>query len=272
MESELDALVEAVLASSKYRHVSPSLVREIGARELAIRPNKKAAIKATKNVLHQAGGAFQDAPINYNRARETLEAALQKDGRTTTDSEFANACRTIMAAHTSTRERLPILGDFYREALANVPSPQTVLDVACGLNPLARPWMPFPTSTQYIASDIYADQVAFLNDYMALGGYAGYAEVRDVVHDPPPQTADLALVLKTLPCLEAIDKGAPDRLLDALNAPYLLVSFPAQSLGGRRKGMVTHYETRFRALLDARGWAAERFEFSTELAFLVHKK
>ncbi|MEZ4515389.1 MAG: 16S rRNA methyltransferase [Chloroflexota bacterium] len=230
MESELDTLVEAVLASSKYRHVSPSLVREIGARELAIRPNKKAAIKATKNVLHQAGGAFQDASINYNRARETLEAALQKDDRTTTDSEFANACRAIMAAHTSTRERLSILDDFYRETLTNVPPPQTVLDVACGLNPLARPWMPFPASTQYIASDIYADQVAFLNDYIALSDYAGYAEVRDV-HDPPPQAADLALVLKTLPCLEAIDKGAPDRLLDALNAPYLLVSFPAQSWG-----------------------------------------
>ncbi len=91
------------------------------------------------------------------------------------------------------------------------------------------------------------------------------------VHDPPPQTADLALVLKTLPCLEAIDKNAPARLLDAIQAPLLLVSFPAQSLGGRRKGMVAHYEARFRELLDARGWPAERFEFTTELAFLVRK-
>jgi 16S rRNA (guanine(1405)-N(7))-methyltransferase len=176
-----------------------------------------------------------------------------------------------MAAHTSTRERLPILDTFYATTLAGVSPPGVVLDVACGLNPLTRPWMPFPATTELIASDIYADQVAFLNEAMALGGYAGMAEVRDVVYDPPPQTADLALVLKTLPCLETIDKHAPARLLDAIDAPLLLVSFPAQTLGGRRKGMAAHYEARFSDLLAERGWAADRFLFDTELAFLVRK-
>ena len=101
---------------------------------------------------------------------------------------------------------------------------------------------------------------------------AGRAEVRDVVGRPPDEAADLALILKTLPCLEAIDRRAPERLLDAIAAPRLLVSFPAQSLGGRRKGMAAHYEAQFRRLLDARGWPAERFAFATELAFLVEKK
>lgn len=271
MTNELDALVEAVLAGSKYRHVSPDLVRVVGARELAIRPNLKAAIKSTKNVLHQAGGAFIDAPINFQRARAQLQAALEADPDPSPGRPFADASRNIMAAHTSTRERLPILDTFYATTLAGLSPPTTVLDVACGLNPLARPWMPFPPTTTLIASDIYADQIDFLNKAMALGGYAGSAEVRDVIHNPPPQTADLALVLKTLPCLEALDKTAPTRLLDAINAPLLLVSFPAQSLGGRRKGMVAHYETRFRDLLAERGWPAERFEFTTELAFLVRK-
>lgn len=271
MASDLDELVAAVLESSKYRHVSPELIREIGARELTIRGNRKAAIKATKNVLHQAGGAFVDSPINYTRAAEMLRTALESDPNTAPGSAFANASQTIMAGHTSTRERRPILDSFYQTVLADVPTPQTVLDIACGLNPLARPWMPFPASTILIASDIYADQIAFLNEAMALGGFSGTAEVRDVVHDPPPQAADLALILKTLPCLEAIDKHATTRLLEAVNAPLLLVSFPAQSLGGRRKGMVAHYEARFRDLLEARGWLAERFEFTTELAFLVRK-
>lgn len=271
MDNDLDALVAAVLASSKYRAVSPELVREIGARELAIRGNRKAAVKATKNTLHRIGGAFVDAPINYGRAAEQLRTALAADPATTPGSPFAEASRAIMAGHTSTRERLPILDSFYQTTLANVPTPSAVLDVACGLNPLARPWMPFPPTTTLIASDIFADQIAFLNEAMALGGSSGTAEVRDVVHNPPPQTADLALVLKTLPCLEALDKQAPARLLDALNAPLLLVSFPAQTLGGRRKGMVTHYEARFRELLAARNWPTERFEFATELAFLVRK-
>lgn len=271
MSEELDALVAAVLGSSKYRHVSPALVRAVGARELAIRPSLKAAVKATKNTLHQAGGAFNESPLRYERARDQLAAALAQDPATGPGSPFAETCRALMAAHTSTRERLSILDTFYATTLAGVPPPAVVLDVACGLNPLARPWMTFPVTTQLIASDIYADQIAFLNDAMTLGGYAGTAEVRDVVHDPPPQTADLALVLKTLPCLEVIDKAAPARLLAAIDAPLLLVSFPAQTLGGRRKGMAAHYEARFRALLDEQGWPAERFEFATELAFLVRK-
>lgn len=268
MDEPLDALVTAVLSSAKYRHVSPDFVRAIGARELAIRPNLKAAVKATKNALHQAGGAFQDAPINYDRALERLREAIGADPD---GASFREALRAVMAGHTSTRERLPILDSFFFETLAALPPPGRVIDIACGLNPLARPWMPFPATTEYIACDIYADQMAFLNDTFALTGLPGRAEVRDVIGHPPDEAADLALILKTLPCLETVDKAAPARLLDAVRARHILVSFPSRTLGGRRKGMAAHYETGFRRLLDERGWSAERFEFDGELAFLVRK-
>ena len=208
------ALVAAVLGSSKYRAVSPDLVRAVGARELAARPNLKAAIKATKNTLHQAGGAFLDAPIDYSRALARLREAAASG-----DEALHAAARAVMALHTSTRERLPILDDFYATTLAALPPPGRVLDVACGLNPLARPWLPLPPATELIAYDIYADQIAFLNDFFALAGVAGRAEVRDVVGHPPDEPADLALVLKTLPCLEASDRRAPERLLDAMEHP-----------------------------------------------------
>lgn len=268
MDEALDRLVAAVLAGAKYRHVSPEFVRAIGARELAIRPNLKTAVKSTKNVLHQAGGAFQEAPIDYAQWFQRLRSVAS--GGPSSDP-FRDACRTAMAAHTSTRERLPILDSFFSTSLAGIPAPGRVLDIACGLNPLARPWMPFPAATEYMAYDIYTDQMEFLNSFFALAGYAGRAEARDVIGRPPEVPADLALVLKTLPCLDAVERGASARLLDAIRAPLLLVSFPAQSLGGRRKGMAAHYESHFQTLLDERGWAAERFEFKTELAFLVRK-
>lgn len=269
VDEELDTLTAAVLASAKYRHVSPDFVRSIGARELTIRPGLKAAVKATKNALHQAGGAFQDAPIDYAQALTRLQAAAGDP----TDEPFRQACRDVMAAHTSTRERLPILDEFYATLFAALPAPPLrVLDIACGLNPLARPWMPLSANAEYVAYDIYTDQMAFLNDFFALAGYAGRAEVRDVIGRPPDEPADLALILKTLPCLESVDKRAPAHLLDTVRAPWLLISFPAQTLGGRRKGMAAHYASRFRALLDERGWPAEVFEFKTELAFLVRKQ
>ena len=80
------------------------------------------------------------------------------------------------------------------------------------------------------------------------------------------------MLLKALPPLDQPTKYAGRDLLRALNARYILVSFPAQSLGGRGKGMAENYEQRFRALADAEGWSIERFVVTTELAVLVRKE
>jgi 16S rRNA (guanine(1405)-N(7))-methyltransferase len=68
-----------------------------------------------------------------------------------------------------------------------------------------------------------------------------------------------------------LDKEIGLRLLDSVPAGYVLVSFPAHSLGGRSKGMVKNYEAHFRELVSVRPWGVEKFEFPGELAFLVKK-
>ena len=97
----------------------------------------------------------------------------------------------------------------------------------------------------------------------------GKAESCDVIANPPSTEVDLALVLKTIPCLEQVDKQAGERLLENLKAKHILVSFPAKSLGGRDKGMRENYEARFNQLVAGKDWAVERFEFETELAYLI---
>ena len=176
-----------------------------------------------------------------------------------------------MRHHASTRERLPILENFYATTLASLGSVHSVLDLACGLNPLALPWMPLAPDSRYYACDIYADMIAFLNGFFAQAGIRGQARVCDLVAGAPDEQVDLALVLKALPPLDQQAKHAGRDLLRALNARHILVSFPAHSLGGRGKGMAENYEQRFRALADAEGWKIERFVFPTELAFLVAK-
>jgi len=261
----LAQLVETVLASPKYKTVTPDLIQTIGAQELARRRNLKEAVKATKNKLHQVGGAYFKQSMSYGGWLAQLRHA-RAGGRT----DFLRACANILSYHTSTAERLPILDQFYATTLAGLPPIRTVIDVACGLNPLTIPWMGLPEEAVYYAYDIYQDQIDFLNEFMAIAGITGRAEARDVIQDCPNQPADLALVLKAIPCLEQIDKTAGARLLDSLNASYLLVSFPVHSLGGRGKGMAVNYEARFLELVAGRDWSSiRRFEFATELAFLV---
>lgn len=261
-EEALDSLAVSIAATTKYKNVSPELVRTIGAQELAKGLSLKAAVKATKNKLHQVGGAYQTQRIDYEQALQRLQSAGSV-------AEWQELCRDIMRLHTSTRERLPILDDFYQTALADIVPPHRVLDVACGLNPLATSWMPLADEVTYIAYDIYGDMMCFLQEYMQLAELNGRAEVRDIIHNPPQETFDLALVLKTLPCLEQMEKGASVRLLDAIQARYLLISYPVSSLGGRQKGMVATFDAQFAALSQDRNWTARRFLFSSELAFLV---
>ncbi|HEU5098089.1 MAG TPA: 16S rRNA methyltransferase [Roseiflexaceae bacterium] len=281
-DADIAELLNAVRSSSKYAPISEELVRSIGLRELAARRNLKQAIKATKNKLHQVAGAYVDGRLPYDEWLAMLEAAADEGRRThdtrqsaselrTQNSELAQACLTIMRYHASTRERLPILRDFYATTLASLGPLRSVLDLACGLNPLALPWMPLAPDASYYACDIYADMIAFLDQFFALAGVRGQARVCDLVAAAPAEPADLALVLKALPPLEQQARNAGRDLLRALNARHILVSFPARSLGGRGKGMAENYELRFQALAEAEGWPVERFVFPTELAFLVRK-
>lgn len=164
-----------------------------------------------------------------------------------------------------------MLDSFYATTLAGLPPIRSVLDLACGLNPLAIPWMPLDAGASYYACDIYTDLIGFLNTCFRLTGVDGHAEIRDLATRPPATRADLALVLKVLPPLEHLDKHSGLRLLRALNVDYMLVSFPARSLGGRDKRMVEHYEGRFLAMAQSERWQIERFEFATELVFRVGK-
>jgi 16S rRNA (guanine(1405)-N(7))-methyltransferase len=238
-------------------------VRRIGAQELEKRRSLKEAVKATKNKLHQVGGAYQPGRINYEKGLEMLrETAVLSPN-------FRAICHSIMQGHASTHERLPILDEFYQTTLADLPPVHTVLDLACGLNPLVYPWLPLPPDVQYTAVDIYSDMLNFVQEFFAIAGINGRTEQRDIIGNPPTEPADLILLLKTLPCLEQVDKNAAANLMDSLNGRFLLISYPAQSLGGRGKGMVENYTRQFESLADGRSWQVQKFEFSTELAFLV---
>lgn len=280
-DDALDELVAAVRASARYRDIAEPLVRRVAARELAKRRSLKEAVKATRSKLHQVAGAYIEEP-RYTAWLADLRGVWEATrGAPDAETRRRAALRKVMARHASTRERLPILDEFYARTLASLGPIRSVLDIACGLNPLALGWAPLADEVDYYAYDIYADMMSFLGGYFALeaggarSGLRGHAELRDVIAAPPDQRADLALILKAIPCLEQVDKTAGERLLRGLRADHLLISFPIHSLGGRNKGMLATYEARFHDLMAQTGLGTgseiKRFEFATELAFLVSR-
>lgn len=267
-DEQLEQLVASILGSAKYRAVDPQLVRNIGARELAKRRPLKEAIKATRSKLHQVGAAYQ----TLEGASAALFGQIRAAAAAGDQAALRRACAAVMEQHASTRERLPILGEFYAATLAEIGPVRSVVDIACGLHPLGLPWMGLGPDLEYHAYDVYEDMLGWVGTFLESVGVAGAAHLCDVTQSVPAREADLAFVLKALPCLEQIDKSASLRLLEGLRARHMLVSFPIQSLGGRQKGMAAHYEAHFRGLVAGQPWAVRRFQFATELAFLVSKQ
>jgi 16S rRNA (guanine(1405)-N(7))-methyltransferase len=263
----LEELVQQVCENDKYAAIDLTLIRSLGRMELQKRSSLKEAVKSTRNKLHQVGSAYQEKPIPYAALLKEM-AELPADLNAESTRSFLT--RT-MQLHASTGERLNIHETFFAETLADLGPLHSILDLACGLNPLNLPWMPTAPDLEYSACDIYTDMLEFLDSYFTHFSIHGQANSCDLTQTIPRQKVQLALLLKTIPCLEQIDKNAGARLLSDLQADNILVTFPAHSLGGRSKGMVQNYSEHFSQLTAGQPWQIRRFDFPGELAFLIRK-
>jgi 16S rRNA (guanine(1405)-N(7))-methyltransferase len=249
-------IAREVLSSRRYRALAPELVARIAQVEGSRTSRPGEAVKRTKRRLHQICGAYFDE-IDVQRAIRGLTVA-----RDAGEEALRSECRRLMGLHASTRERLPVLDRFYRDIFRVTGRPGTVLDIGGGLGPLALAWMGLPATARYIAYDADRRLVGLVDCFLALLGIDRFVALRDVVASPPADSADVALLLKIVPCIEQQQPGASDALLRAIRAPCAAVSFPTRSLGGAAKGMVGHYRAVLDRLIAASGW-----ELVDELAF-----
>jgi 16S rRNA (guanine(1405)-N(7))-methyltransferase len=262
---DLERLTAAALAGSKYQSIAPGLVKRIAAQELERRRNFKEALKATRSKLHQIGAAYLEKPIDYAQAILELDHLPERPS----PDEIKDFSLRWMPQHASSRERLSILPDFFEQTLGSIAPIRSVLDLACGLNPLALPWMPLLPDAPYFACDIFTDLLDFDQRFLTKSGHPNQVEICDLTQNCPQQSVHLALLLKTLPCLEQLEKNTANHLLDDIQAEHILVSYPAHSLGGRSKGMPDHYAKQFEDLAAGRNWEIQTFSFASELAFLI---
>jgi 16S rRNA (guanine(1405)-N(7))-methyltransferase len=263
-ESNVEKIALTVAAARKYRMVCTDTIHRIAAREFIAQGSVKAATKATKRRLHQIYGAFEQ-DVDYDGIYPRLEASY----RTGTDDEIKAACRQILGLHSSTRERLPILDRFYTDIFQLTGQPATLLDLGCGLNPLALPWMDLVARARYVPLDIDRARVRFLNRYLVLAGLQPLARLQDILSQPPTDRADVALLLKMGPTLERQEQGATLRLIDQLQSSFVVVSFAIQSLAGRKKGMQEHYEQQFLDRIRDHSWTVQKKVYDTELVLVL---
>jgi 16S rRNA (guanine(1405)-N(7))-methyltransferase len=267
LEPPVSEVVGRLRESRKYRHLAfPALVR-VSRWSLRDGRTPQEAVKVAKRKLHQVYGAYLEpgAVAAAERAAGTLE------GGSLSQEQQRSLCLEVLRRHASTSERLPVLERFYADLFGDLPPVLAVMDLACGLNPFALPWIPLPAGAGYLAVDV-DDRLTSVFDRLSR---VWPVSLRGLSHDlasgpphpPPDPLPDLVLLLKAIPCLEQQETGAGWRLLETLAAPCLVVSFPARSLGGREKGMQQNYDRQLRERIRDSGRAIETFSYPTETVY-----
>jgi len=249
-------LTRRILSSAKYRGLDEALVQRV-ATEAAQRCRDRAqAVKYAKRKLHQAFGAFLNgSPVH---AVDSVVTAVRSG------ADLRTAAMSAMRAHASAAERVDWLEPFYGQVAEWCGAAESVADLACGLNPLAIPWMRLAPTASYWACEIDTDLVT------ALAGLDEILPVRlststcDLVAAPPAVHADVTLLFKTVTTIEQQHAGAAARLLSGLDSAHVVLSLPRKSLSGRRDYSDDALAIVARALADSPYRVTGEAAFGTE--------
>lgn len=140
----------------------------------------------------------------------------------------------LLNTHLSSKERKEHYHALYRWIESFV-QPAQVVDIACGMNPLAMVHFS-KMPTDYTAIEWSEDDAEFLNRCLQHFTFPGQCVGFDVVTHPyrlAEFQGDVALLFKTLDVFEAQSRHCSYTILGAISCPYIIVTFSAVTVGQR---------------------------------------
>jgi len=314
-EAGLNELYDAVARSKKYTRLCDGLIRRICSEEYAKHGRQAERVKAVKTRLHAIYGAFlKDGDL---KKMAVLFEGYEKSGDEQTGDEsqsigFANEtgglshvvpqnialATSLLKLHASTAERLGNMDAFFPFIFAHTrrdvktgltlnqgvggsahTNGNAILDLGCGLNPFAIPFMPVAPSV-YHAVDIDKQTALYINKYIKLLGLSDGCECicADILADAPFHfkhhvgSYTTAFLFKLLPVLEYQKPGGGLALLKRINAESIVVTYPLKSLGGKEKGMGVNYADAFEKLVSFDFRIAAQARIGNELVYIIRRR
>jgi len=264
----LAGVISEIRNSRKYREtgIPEATIEDILRQELARHPKPSEALRSAKSILHNVMAPYL-GDVDPKQAGGLLEDAFASGD----DQSIRLAAWTILESHDSTRERLPYLENFYRCIREVCPQMNTILDLACGLNPFAFPWMGLPVTVNYHAYDIHQPRIELINQFFRGISLQPLAQVRDILVDPPEIQADAAFLFKEAHRMEKRRQGASRMLIHALQTRVIFISLPNRSLDGQRD-LGVRMSRLVQSIFEEIGNEIRSKEFPGETLYWVERK
>lgn len=179
----------------------------------------------------------------------------------------------LLSLHLSTKERSEHYEEIYTTIKQITGTPKSVLDLACGLNPVSKKFIS-DKKILYIASDISEYDVEFLNTLLqdkiyAEGSYAFRCDLSDEneLDTLDKIKTDWCMLLKALDPIEEINENITYKILDNIHSDWIIISFPTLTVS--RKPMRNPRRNWFEKVLERKNLHFETFVLADELFYVV---
>lgn len=266
-QEEIEDVVTALVNNKKYAELNlpRETVRDLILQELPKHKQVKQVLQSVRKKLHNIVAPYLGDP-DYAQTEQTfLALAAAKD-----QAGIKALCCNLLDLHASTKERQPILEDFYQRIFAYTGIPNRILDVACALHPFGLPWMGLPQSTEYYAYDLHQPRINLINVFFKTQNRPELGIYQDILVEPPKLTADMAFFFKEAHRFEQRQRGCNRNFWIALQVKYLLVSLPTNSLSGKHDKADQHRRLVYENT-DGLGWKITEIPFQNEIVFCIEK-
>lgn len=191
-----------------------------------------------------------------------MRAKLRKLSGSFNSESFSDQ-EDILSSHSSTRERK----EFYQNLKNKLfdLKVKSILDLGCGLNPLALA----EKGMEYHAYDINADNLKQVETFFKNNGISGEVKVVDLRETTVFPEVDLTILFKVLDLLDEKNHKPSEALLKSLKSKHLLISFSTKTLSG---APMRHPQRGWIELLLKRlGYDFESFSSKNEIFYLAKK-
>lgn len=213
-------------------------------------------LKRVRKELRAVYGVFQQGD---NRKKLLAELRTTKDPT------------NFLSTHTSTKERLPHYDEIYKEICEKI-KPKIVIDLGCGMNPLAYQYfVQQGCKPKIIASDISKTDMEYLEEcfkILKIPGVTIQLDLTKEYEELSKLNGDVTFLLKLLDSLEESHRHISYKIFENIKTPWIVASFPTKSLGGKNR-IATAGRTWFERLLKRKNLQWETFSVENELFYII---
>lgn len=238
-DSIVSQILDDYMNKNKFNHDGISKMSE---KELKI------IIKDVRAKLRRCSGQYQASSMDFSKKLSLLRE---------------NKIEELLKTHSSTLERL----EFYPELKNLIISLdiKSILDIGCGLNPLALA----SQGIEYHALDIKEDEIELVKEFFKKNEIKGSAfsyNIRDIESGSLPH-ADLCLLFKILDILD--DHRLAQKTIKTVECRCFLISFSTRTLSGKPMNHIRR--PWIERILAKNGFSFKIIKSKNEIFYLAEK-